>query len=55
MAEDIDSQLKTMAVDLKEIIEQMNAANSNQEQEQTTVSSGDRFISWAWLVGVVNG
>ena len=37
MAEDIDSQLKRMAEDLKEIIEQINTANSNQDQDQSTV------------------
>ena len=38
MAEDIDSQMKRMAEDLKEIIEQINTANSNQDQDQSTVS-----------------
>ena len=38
MAEDSDSQLKRMAEDLKEIIEQINTANSNQDQDQSTVS-----------------
>ena len=40
MAEDVDSQLKRMAEDLKEIIEQINTANSNQDQDQSTVSGG---------------
>ena len=43
MAEVIDSELKGMAKDLKEIIEDMNAANSNQDQTQSTVS-GCGFI-----------
>ena len=38
MAEDVDSQLKRMAEDLKEIIEQINTANSNQDQDQSPVS-----------------
>ena len=33
MAEQIDSQLKQMAQDLKEIIEQMNASNTAQEED----------------------
>lgn len=37
MAEDVDSQLKRMAEDLKETIEQINTANSNQDQDQSTV------------------
>ena len=45
MAEDIDSQMKRMAEDLKEIIEQINTANSNQDQDQSTVSG------WGWWVG----
>ncbi len=40
MAENIDSELKGMARDLKEIIEEMNTANSNQDQSQSTVSEG---------------
>lgn len=37
MAEDIDSQLKRMAEDLKEIIEQINTTNSDQDKDQSTV------------------
>ena len=48
MVEDIDSQLKRMADDLKEMIEQINAANSNQDQDQSPVSEGEGV----WLVGV---
>ncbi len=45
MAENVDSQLKRMAEDLKEIIEQMNTANSSQDhQGQSNVRD---------LVGVV--
>ncbi len=43
MAEDVDSQLKRMAEDLKEIIEQINTTNSNQDQDQSTVSG------WVWF------
>ena len=49
MAEDIDSQLKRMAEDLKEIIEQINTANSDQDKDQSTVSSyrcGQ--VMWVW-------
>ena len=49
MAEDVDSQLKRMAEDLKEIIEQMNASNSNQGQDQSPVSQSEGVE----LVGVV--
>ena len=35
MAENIDSELKRMAQDLKEIIDQMNSANSSQDEEST--------------------
>ena len=35
MAENVDSELKRMAQDLKEIIDQMNSANSNQDEEST--------------------
>ena len=38
MAESIDSQLKRMAQDLKEVIEQMNAAN--------IAHSEDSPVSW---------
>ena len=48
MAEDIDSELKGMARDLKEIIEEMNSANSNQDQSQSTVRRG-------WGRGVAGG
>jgi hypothetical protein len=35
MAENIDSELKRMAQDLKEIIDQMNSSNSSQDEEST--------------------
>ena len=35
MAENIDSELKRMGQDLKEIIDQMNSANSHQEEDST--------------------
>ena len=35
MAESVDSQLKRMAQDLKEIIEQMNEANRHQDEDST--------------------
>ena len=44
MAEQIDSQLKQMAQDLKEIIEQMNASNTAQEEDSPV--SGDT-IEWS--------
>ena len=40
MAENIDSELKRMAQDLKEIIDQMNSANSNQDEESTVRQGG---------------
>ena len=45
MAEDIDSQLKRMAEDLKEIIEQINTANSDQDKDQSTVSVTTHTLS----------
>lgn len=45
MAEEVDSQLKRMAEDLKEIIEQINTVNSNQSQDQSTVSG---CVGWVW-------
>ena len=44
MAEQIDSQLKQMAQDLKEIIEQMNASNTAQEEDSPV---SDDTIQWS--------
>ena len=44
MAETIDSELKGIARDLKEIIEEMNTANTNQDQSQSTVSGWDGWV-----------
>ena len=44
MAEQIDSQLKQMAQDLKEIIEQMNASNTAQEEDSPV---SDDTIEWS--------
>ena len=51
MAENIDSQLKRMAEDLKGIIEKMNAANSSHGQEQSTVSCG---CGHKWIKGAAS-
>ena len=51
MAENIDSELKRMAQDLKEIIDQMNSANSNQD-EDSTVSA---VKMWTGLIDYYDG
>ena len=44
MAEQIDSQLKQMAQDLKEIIEQMNASNTAQEEDSPVSDDTNRVV-----------